>query len=139
MTYSTPQDWKPPAGTVIVGHRLARTNLGNEFRNIYELTLSDDTLAYGCAHCPEVGATWQKIAARHLREAHGLVSNMARKKVGRRPNTTVVDSTLLDMPLRDILALAAKAMEGSEAGQDWKQRAKAAERKLGQLRSALSG
>lgn len=115
-----PQTHTTHKGKTVVAEQLAPSPLGNvggtdvTYKQITQLLLADDTYAYGCAHCPYTADTSQSVAS-HLKEHNG---------------------DIMDMPLRDVLALA-RRMHKTPVGEDWRKRALEAERRFNQLKELL--
>jgi len=127
-----PQDWKTPEP--VVSWEPAPTGIGRTTTKVYRVTLSDGSTVAGCGSCPHVGDTVQSVTLGHRVQEHpGEVSLRNLRRRRHPPDATVTSAALLDLPLRELLALARDA----EDGRVWRQRALTAERRLATLRKAL--
>lgn len=91
------------------------------------LTLADGTKRYQCAiedDCDFIGTTVQSITAGHGPKVHGTGNG------GHRSRTVAAKGDIMDMPLRDFIAFAAKNGQLLSDVESWRDRALAAERRL---------
>ncbi len=91
------------------------------------LTLADGSVVYGCAHCDYTSANVNSIRP-HLGKHNGP----------RRAGATQDKPGGLNLPLTDLLKRLEQLDAITADRDEWKARAQSAERRLKQLRSALS-
>lgn len=100
------------------------------FKQVLHLLLEDDTETYGCLHCDYTAAGPGQVRA-HLAVHTG-------RRLGAKPGPRPKKPVPADLTLSDLLERVRNLDRVTTERDEWKRRAKDAERKLAALRKALT-